>query len=1219
MRIIEVRIVSMMSCKFRLRTYFLYSCILFYSNVLFAEQDVNLQLRWASSFQFAGFYAAQSQNFYQQHDIRVSIQSGFNTYEELISPIEEVLTGRADFGVDDLQLLNTIDNGGQLVVLAPIMQKSATALVTKRGNPVVKIHDLIGKTIKAPDNDHLLNELKVLLGAHKISLDQVHFVHGPIKVKDLNAPEVDVLLTYGLNAEYYAQNNNLSVSVTYLSALGSLFYGNVLFTHRATLDQHPQLVKDFLQASIDGWHYALNHEQEIIAELSDLPNHLVPDTERDLYNRLYAIAMKDYMRWPDVAVGESSLSRWHQIFSDLYNNGLLKGGWNIDDYLYSPQINIGQWGLYLLILSTVVILVFIIVRFNALHEYRHVFLIGLVIILLLYVLIEHNISQSHEQSKRYKALQTAQNLNTMLGNFLNNDVILVKNLAAYIAINPDLDRQEFKAFCTEIFEQGEALINLAAAPDLIIEMIYPLAGNEPALGVDYRQVPSQRDLVFRALREHKTVFSNPTQLIQGGRGVFVRQGVFTSDTKQPWGVASAVIDINTIFEKAGVYKVASEFNLVIETKDINDKKYIVHGNPYYISHESALAVPINIIDNQWKLYISPVSGWSLSAHHLWLLRLMASVLLMTWFFRVRFLLKRKQVRTLIQEEVKTHETLLHEVGTVAKIAAWRINDKGDILQWTAKGNDILGQYVPHKIAHVDDFWELFNNELTESFKKDIMQAALSGEGFDVEVPYIDDKGRKRWLRVVSDQTIETKNGQEIIGAIQDITDYKEISELIQYQATHDSLTDLYNRSAFIHQTRICLQQAEKNHAMAALIFIDLDNFKNINDSLGHGYGDKVLAEFSRIITKMSDPHEIAGRYSGDEFVILTYHTSYSLLKEKVNSLLQHFNQPLFIEGQSIFISASIGVAVYPDHANTASKLMVYADLAMYEAKKRGKNNACIFNVEMQKQAQQQLHLKHALQYHLETESIEVYYQPIINTDNHEVIKIEALMRCPDPAGGYYNTEELIKLCEETSTIFDVDIAVLKQVSEDIESIKGECHHATLGISLNVSPNIFTCQTHLFNEWLFWLYELAGKTNVTLEITERALLNKNSNTMSMFKDFKKRGIEIAIDDFGVGYSSLISLVDFPVSVIKIDRSFVEKLSDKDSQFQLLIHSIVSLANKLNLEVIAEGVETAYQVQQLNQYGCHKLQGYYFSKALNKQAIIEFINKPGFDNTPRLSQE
>ena len=1200
-----VRIETMISNNFRRFQSLLLGCLMMCSLMTSANDAVTLQLRWAPSFQFAGFYAAQSQKLYQQNGLSVSIQSGFNDYGELISPIDEVMTGRADFGVDDLQLLNTIDDGGKLVVLAPIMQKSAAALVTSHDNRIVKIHDVIGKTIKSPGNNHLMNEFKVLLNAHKINLNQVKFIHGPIRLSDLNSPDIDVLLTYGVNTAFYADRQASEVAVTDLSELGSAFYGNVVFTHQSVIDEYPQKVEQFLQASLAGWRYALNNTQQTVSELSLLDNHLVPVSERVKYNTYYAESMKDYMRWPQVAVGESSLSRWHQIYNDLYNNDLIKGGWNMDDYLYSPQLTIRQWGLYIMIVMTIIGLGFVILRFHTLKEYRYVFVIGLLIIILLYVLIEYNISQRHKQSLRYESLQTAQDLNTELANYLNNDVILVKNLAAYIAINPQLDNQEFLAFCTEIFEQGEGLINLAAAPDLVIKMICPVAGNEATLGVDYRQVPSQTALVTEALQERKTVFSNPVQLIQGGRGVFIRQGVYESNTEQPWGVVSAAVDIHTIFEQSGIYSAAGHYNLVIEsTKD--QQSHIIYGNPYYINHQDALAVPMNIIDNHWQLYISPIGGWSLSSFQQWLLRLTGALLIFVWFFRVRFLLKRKRVRTLIQQEVKTHETLLHEVGAVAKIAAWRINEQGDILQWTAKGNDILGQYVPHKITHVDDFWELFNNDMTESFKNDIMQAGLSGDGFDVEVPYVDESGRQRWLRVVSDQTLETLNGKEIIGAIQDITEYKDISELIQYQATHDSLTELYNRSAFIHQTRSCLQQAQRNNTMAALIFIDLDNFKNVNDSLGHGYGDKVLANFSAIIRDQTEETDILGRYSGDEFVILSSNTAYALLKQKVDVLLQHFSQPMYIDGQSIFISASIGVAVYPDHAATASELMVYADLAMYEAKKRGKNNVCIFNADMQAHAQRQIQLKNALQQGLETNNLEVFYQPIIDTRDHRVCKVEALMRCPDSSGGYFNTEELIQICEETNTIFEVDIAVLKQVNRDIEVINSQCNAPSVDVSLNVSPNMFTCQTHLINEWIYWLYQLATKTGVTLEMTERALLDNKPETLSLFADFKQRGIDIAIDDFGVGYSSLISLVDFPVSVIKIDRSFVEKLSQQDCHYNQLINSIVNLADKLNLEVIAEGVEVAYQASQLTQYGCHQLQGYYYSRALDKQSVIEYIN-------------
>ncbi|MCX7544665.1 EAL domain-containing protein [Marinicella gelatinilytica] len=1177
-----------------------------------ASKSVDLQLRWTPSFQFAGFYAAQQQNLYQQNGLQVSIHSGFNEDGEFVSPIDSVRSGEAVFGVDDLHLLEAIDDGAELVILAPIMQHTAAALVTTADNPIHKIHDLVGKTLKTGNNHHLVNELKVLLAAHQISQNDIKFKYGDLSLSDLDSGDADVLLTYGVNAEFNTIRQQFPISVTYLSDIGSAFYGNVLFTHQSTINKYPDKVREFLEASIQGWQYALTHEQQLIDYIGLLDNHKVAVENRDAYNLHYAQQMKKYMQWPDVAVGSSSTNRWHQIYNDLQNNNLLNRQWNIEDYLYSPKLSVQKWGVYIIICIIFVLAIYMAIQFHFLNEYRYVFVIGLLVIAVLYILTEYNMRQRYGEILRYEALQTAQDLNTDLANRLNNNVILLKNLATYIAFNPSLSDAEFSAFCGEVFEQGESLINLAAAPDLIIKMVYPLHGNEAILNVDYRNVKSQNKLVMRALTEQKTVFSNPLQLIQGGRGLVIRQGVMTSQTHDPWGVVAAVVDINQMFKQVGVFEASKRFNIVIKSNDNQQVNYVVYGNPYNDKHGDSLSVAMNVIDNKWNLHISPIDGWTLASEQIWLFRLLAVLFVLIWFFRVQFLLRRKQYRNLIQQEVKTHETLLHEVGAIAKIAAWRVNEKGDILQWTAKGNDIIGHYVPHKITHVDDFWQLFNNELTESFKTDIIKAGLYGEGFDVEVPYHDDEGQRRWLRVVSAQTIDTAHGKEIIGAIQDITEYKDISELIQYQATHDNLTGLYNRSAFVQQTKECLKLAEKNNAMVALIFIDLDNFKNINDSLGHGCGDQVLAEFANIIKTLSDHRDVLSRYSGDEFVILTSNTAYGLLKSKVNTLLENLNQPLSIQGQSIFISASIGVSVYPDHAISASDLMVCADLAMYEAKKRGKNNACIFNADMQKHAQRQIYLKNTLQLSVESNSIEVYYQPIINTDNNKVIKIEALMRCPDPEGGFFNTEELIQICEETSTIFEIDIAVIKQVFTDLDLIKAQCNQTELGISLNVSPNIFSCQTHLLSEWLYWLYQLAAKISITLEITERALLNNSSTTLSVFDDFKERGIDIAIDDFGVGYSSLSTLVDFPITMIKIDRSFIDKLEENDFQYRQIISSVVNLAGKLKLEVIAEGVETVYQVNELKHYGCHNLQGYYFSKPLDKQAVIDFINNPQWLN-------
>lgn len=1195
----------------------IYNSLLFYFWILLtfggqslaAKEPINLQLRWDNSFQFAGFYMAKEQNLYSQNGLNVTIKSAFNAHSELVSPIQEVISGRADFGVDNLHLLSAIDTDAQLVILAPIMQHSPAALVTLPGHAIKKAHDLIGKKIRVVRKDELINELLVILSQQKIRKTDIKIDVGPATINSLVKGEVDVLLTYGASVEFSAQQLQQPIELTYLKDLGSEFYGDVLFTHQSVIDKHPEIVADFLAASLAGWRYAVTHVPETVFLISALSNQQVAADDRLLFNHFYAKAMIDYMQWPEFTVAVSDQQRWYRIYNQLHNSGLLKREFNIDDYLYRAQLPFQKWSRFLLVIVVALILLVVILQFSLLQEYRHVFIIGTVLLLTLYTLLEQNIRQKHIQQLKFDALGVAQKINASLANQINRNVILLKNLAAFIAVNPNLSPQQFQSYCAEIFDQGAALINLAAAPDLVIKMIYPLVGNETTLEVDYREIDAQSENVLRAAKQDKTLISNPIQLIQGGRAVIIRQGVFPTGSNQSWGIVSAVIDLDLLFQSTGVWDFDNRFRLIIDSHNGDSEPFIIFGNSYFRQLYEPIVLKMELIDQTWDIYITPKQGWDFGFARLWLYRLLLAVIILFWFFRVHSLLQRKQQRYQTQQKLKEHETLLHEVVTVAKMAAWRVNEQGDILQWTAKSKDVLGQSFPANLKHVDEFWDFFPEEYTQAFKADVIKASLSGKGFDIEIPYRDEDDKIHWLRMVSDQTLETENGMEIIGVLQDITDYKEINELIQYQATHDNLTGLLNRSAFSHQIEQSLQLAGKNHLMAALIFIDLDNFKNINDSLGHAVGDEVLIRFARIIEQHLDEKDTLARYSGDEFVILTVNTAYSVLKNKTELLLNQLTQPIDIQGRHLFVSASLGVAVFPDHADNADDLVAKADLAMYAAKDRGKSNYCFYNAEMQADAQLQMQLKHDIKQAINDQNIQVYYQPIVQLSSGKVVKIEALMRCFNPAGGFYNTEKLIEVSEQSNLIVEVDIAVLRQIIIDIKRINAGINE-TIEISINVSAHIFKCQSQLFNEWRDLLYQVAEITAVTLEITERSLLDKSNQTMDAIVALTRKGIHIAIDDFGVGFSSLSVLMDYPVSILKIDRSFVSFLGTTHNKHKQIINAIIKLSKTLNYTVIAEGVETAEQSQLLIDYDCDLQQGYLFSEAVAVDKLIAVVNGPQF---------
>lgn len=429
-------------------------------------------------------------------------------------------------------------------------------------------------------------------------------------------------------------------------------------------------------------------------------------------------------------------------------------------------------------------------------------------------------------------------------------------------------------------------------------------------------------------------------------------------------------------------------------------------------------------------------------------------------------------------------------------------------------------------------------------------------------------------------------------------------ENIEKLAFTDGLTGLYNRMAFFKFATESLADNNGSLKKHAIIFIDLDGFKSINDTLGHDYGDLLLKAVSNKLSSYIDEEDILARNGGDEFVIFRNHAENAEELEKfLASLVSISNHAFVLEDETVHISLSAGVAIFPQNGLSLSELMKNADIAMYSSKNSGKNSYTFFSSSMEDEINRRNDLIDILRDAIDNQDIYLLYQPQANASTGEILGCEALMRLNSPIVGYVSPEEFIPVAEECGLIDELGEWAL------IEACKFNRRLMDAGFKpLRISVNVSTAQ--LRSDHLIKAIEaLPDRTNMPLEyleieLTESVLMKNFEHNLELINSMKQFGIQIALDDFGTGYSSFSYLTKIPINTLKIDKSFIAGICDNEND-SYIAGTIISLAHQLGITVVAEGVETIEQLRILQKQMCDVLQGYFFSRAITEQEFIELL--------------
>lgn len=581
--------------------------------------------------------------------------------------------------------------------------------------------------------------------------------------------------------------------------------------------------------------------------------------------------------------------------------------------------------------------------------------------------------------------------------------------------------------------------------------------------------------------------------------------------------------------------------------------------------------------------------------------------------RMQYMLRASQALN----ELCQSKARLAEAQRIAQLGNWEWMVQRNRLVWSDETFGIFG-LRPHEF---EGTYEALLNQIhpqdRDLFNRSILATVRDGCALDIDHRIILPDGSERIVHQQAEaERDENEKTIRITGTIQDISDRKRSEEKIIYLAYHDSLTGLPNRNFFKQLLEKELARAERFEKMVALLFLDLDNFKHINDSFGHGAGDQILNEAARRITECvrrsdstsrveeSPVDRRVTRFGGDEFaVLLTDILHIEDAARVAQRIIGTLSEPFVVESHEVFVGASIGITVYPMGGNDVDTLLKNADIAMYHAKDQGRNNYQFFTKSMNRIAFERLTLETRLRKALENDEFRLYYQPQLDIKTGKIVGVEALIRWQQPEMGLTSPLEFIPLSEETGLILPIGEWVIRTACEQ-NALWQRAGYPPVRVAINLSSR------QLKQKDLIGIVGGALKDSglnpswLELELTESSIMQSAEESLAVLNRLKSLGINLSIDDFGTGYSSLSHLKRFPVDALKIDRSFVMDIPS-DSDDTAIIEAMIAMAKGLKMKIIAEGVQTFEQLQFLRENQCDSMQGYLFSPPVPAEEMTKLL--------------
>lgn len=560
---------------------------------------------------------------------------------------------------------------------------------------------------------------------------------------------------------------------------------------------------------------------------------------------------------------------------------------------------------------------------------------------------------------------------------------------------------------------------------------------------------------------------------------------------------------------------------------------------------------------------------------------------------------------LLERMLEDEQRYLRLAQEAAGVSIWHWDFSRDNVEFSVSLDEQLGYRAGERKGGVQGFLSTVHPEDHAELKQQI-DSILAGEDYLEKNVFRlrHHDGSYRWM-MTKLTPIRDEQGAllGIAGANVDITDQKKSEQAYRYLAEHDLATGLYNHNYFHQQLPKMLQTAEQNNEQMALVFIDIDHFKAFNDELGTVMADRLLRAFSERLRDFFHEDALLCRQSGDRFVVLMHdYASEDEINIRVNSLLEFIGHPFYVEGQSIYLTASAGISQFPDHANDAIDLFKQGDTALHHAKRKGRNTFVVFESKMQQEAIDWASYHAALLYALKHDEISVHYQPQLRTKDGRIAGFEALARWHSKTLGQVSPDRFIEVAERSGLIERLSQIVTRKALIALASWK-RAGHNEVSVALNVSVRQLSPD---YSKWLAGTVNFYGLQpgDIEIEVTESAVMRDTELGRRTLSDLKKLGFRIAIDDFGTGYSSLAYLDALDPDVLKVDKSFVMGLPSNVGCMQI-VKGVIRLAQSLDIQVVTEGVETDKQFEIVKSLGTDFVQGYGIAKPMPETEVLGWI--------------
>ncbi|GAB4348102.1 MAG: EAL domain-containing protein [Oricola sp.] len=817
---------------------------------------------------------------------------------------------------------------------------------------------------------------------------------------------------------------------------------------------------------------------------------------------------------------------------------------------------------------------------------------------------------------------------------INSNIQLVRGLVAVIATQPDMNQWQFSKIAAGLIGDHSQLRNVAAAPGLVISLVYPIEGNEKAIGLDYRKNDAQREAALRAVASRQMVLAGPVDLLQGGQGFIGRFPVFVDDEnggRKLWGLVSAVVDVQRLYEDSGLLAPDLPIDIAIAGRDAAaGDDSVFFGRPEIFDSEPVIS-EVSLPTGSWRIAAIPRGGWTGTPQNAWLVRsiiLIAGLLVIVPITVAGYLYdqRRGHIRELrrSQQKMQKLSQRLKLALDTSKIGIWELNLDTNELTWDMCMRELYG-IAENADASVYDVWaQALHPDDREKAEQEFSRAISTGGTYNSEFRVVTADGETRWIRAIGAVHNNIGGQRYIVGVNWDVSadielktrllsakqsaevrnrQLEEARALMEHNSLHDSLTGLPNRR-FLDE-HLLMERAA--HKPTALLHIDLDRFKHINDTLGHAAGDAMLIHAAEVLKQNTRADDFVARIGGDEFVIATTSaTDEKQLMALAGRIIDQMRHPVPYDGHECRFGVSIGIAI-ADAADTdnGERLLIDADIALYRAKSNGRNRYEFFTDTLRAEIVRNKRVADDILNGLDRQEFLPHFQPQFDAKTLEIVGVEALARWAHPTEGVLTPEVFLKTADELNVVPLIDRTILEQTLWHAARWKAA---GILIPKMSVNVSAGRLNDADLADTLDGLAIEPG--TLSFELLESIFLDdENEAIAGNFEHLRAKGIDIEIDDFGTGYASIVSLIHLRPTRLKIDRQLVTPITRSGGQ-RRLVASIIDIGQSLGIKVVAEGVETMEHAAILRDLGCDVLQGYAFAAPMASDRLMTFVREEGW---------